>query len=123
MKIFTKVPDFTGIRASVMFVNGQGDTDDPKLIEWFKNNGYTVADGESTKPKVEPVLGTTVADVEAEKLGDIKLQEIKEDQSIQFPHFPSMSVDEIRAWAKEHGLGIKIKATKDKDKLIRILTE
>jgi hypothetical protein len=123
MKIFTKVPDFTGIRASVMFVNGQGNTDDPHLIEWFKRNGYSVADGESTKPKEEPILGVTVANEEAEKLGDIKLQEIKEDQSIQFPHFPSMSVDEIRAWAKAHGLGIKIKATKDKDKLIRMLTE
>lgn len=123
MKIFTKVPDFTGIRASVMFVNGQGNTDDPRLIEWFKNNGYTVADGESTKPKEEPILGVKVSDDEAENLVDIKLQEIKEDESIQFPHFPSMTSDEIRAWAKEHGLGFKIKATKDKDKLIRILTE
>lgn len=123
MKIFTKVPDFTGIRASVMFVNGQGNTDDPRLIEWFKRNGYSVADGESTKIKDEPKLGVTLADEEAEHLGDVKLQELKDNQSIEFPHFPSMSVDEIRAWAKEHGLGIKIKATKDKDKLIRMLTE
>ena len=122
MKIFTKVPDFTGIRASVMFVNGQGNTDDPRLIKWFKQNGYTVADGESTSVEVAEVSGVKFGN-DAEDIGDAKLQEIKEDQTIQFPHFPSMSVDEIRAWAKAHGLGIKIKATKDKDKLIRILTE
>ena len=122
MKIFTKVPDFTGIRASVMFVNGQGDTDDPNLIKWFKQNGYSVADGESTKVEDDSKLGVRFGD-DPEKAGDDKLQEIKEDKSIQFPHFPSMTAEEIRAWAKEHGLGIKIKATKDKDKLIRILTE
>lgn len=122
MKIFTKVPDFTGIRASVMFVNGQGNTDDPRLIDWFKRNGYIVSDGESTKVEDESKLGVKIGG-EPEKAGDVKLQELKEDQSIDFPHFPSMSVEEIRAWAKAHGLGIKIKATKDKDKLIRILTE
>lgn len=123
MKIFTKVPDFTGIRASVMFVNGQGNTDDPNLIEWFKRNGYTVADGESTKVDNTPKLGVSVADEEIEEVADAKLQELKADENLEFPHFPSMSVEEIRAWAKAHGLGIKIKATKDKDKLIRILTE
>lgn len=123
MKIFTKVPDFTGIRASVMFVNGQGNTDDPKLIQWFKQNGYLVADGESTTKEVEEKITMKAGTGEAEKFGEVKLQELKDNQSIVFPHFPSMTVDEIRAWAKDHGLGIKIKATKDKDKLIRILTE
>ena len=123
MKIFTKVPDFTGIRASVMFVNGQGDTDDPKLIEWFKQNGYIVSDAKATKTEDEPKSGIKLGDGYAERAGEEKLQEIKADETIVFPHFPSMTADEIRAWAKEHGLGIKIKATKDKDKLIRILTE
>lgn len=121
MKIFTKVPDFTGIRASVMFVNGQGNTDDPRLIEWFKQNGYTVADGQSTELK--ETLGVGIDSAEAEKLGDAKLKKLKDDQTIEFPHFPSMSVDDIRAWAKENGLGIKIKNYRDKDKLIAILTE
>ena len=122
MKIFTKVPDFTGIRASVMFVNGQGDTDDPHLIDWFKRNGYVVADGVSTA-EVEETLGVPANTEEAEKLGDAKLQKLKEDRNIEFPHFPSMSVEDIRAWAKKNGLGIKVKNYKDKDKLIAILTE
>lgn len=122
MKIFTKVPDFTGIRASVMFVNGQGDTDDPRLIEWFRQKGYVIADGVSTA-KVEETLGVQAHTEEAEKLGDAKLQKLKEDPAIEFPHFPSMSVEDIRAWAKKNGLGIKVKNYKDKDKLIAILTE
>lgn len=121
MKIFTKVPDFTGIRASVMFVNGQGDTDDPHLIDWFKRNGYIVADGQPTEVKETLAAGIDTAD--AEQLGDAKLQKLKDDQTVEFPHFPSMTVDEIRAWAKENGLGIKIKNYRDKDKLIAILTE
>lgn len=121
MKIFTKVPDFTGIRASVMFVNSQGDTDDPHLINWFKQNGYVVADGQSTE--VKETLGVAAHTTEAEVVGDIKLQKLKADQTVEFPHFPSMSVDDIRAWAKENGLGIKVKNYKDKDKLIAILTE
>ena len=121
MVIFSKVPDFTGIRASVMFVNGQGNTDDPRLIEWFKSNGYTVADG--TPTEVEETLGAVVASKEAEELGDAKLKKLKDDKTIEFPHFPSMTVDDIRAWAKENGLGIKIKNYQDKDKLIAILTE
>ena len=121
MKIFTKVPDFTGIRASVMFVNGQGNTDDPHLISWFKQNGYIVPDGESTK--VVETLGVAAHTPEAEMAGDAKLKELKEDKNIEFPHFPSMSVEAIRAWAKENGLGIKVKNYKDKDKLIAILTE
>ena len=121
MKIFTKVPDFTGIRASVMFVNGQGDTDDPHLIEWFKQNGYVVADGQTTVDNNS--LGAAIDSEEAERLGDAKLQNLKDNPTVEFPHFPSMSADEIRAWAKENGLGIKIKNYRDKDKLIAILTE
>lgn len=121
MKIFTKVPDFTGIRASVMFVNGQGDTDDPHLINWFKQNGYVVADGVPTE--VKETLGVAANTVEAEQLGDAKLKKLQDDPNIEFPHFPSMSVDEIRDWAKKNGLGIKIKNYRDKDKLIGILTD
>lgn len=112
MKIFTKVPDFTGIRATVMFVNGQGDTDDPALIEWFRVNGYTVG-GAIPEPIVEEV---------PENIGDIKLAELKKDVTVEFPHFPSMTSDEIRDWAKSVGLGAKIKNYRDKDKLIALLT-
>ena len=121
MLIFSKVPDFTGIRASVMFVNGQGNTDDPHLIEWFKNHGYVVGDG--TPTEAEDTLGIGIDSSEAYDVVDAKLKKLKDDKSIEFPHFPSMTSDEIRAWAKKNGLGLKIKNYHDKDKLIAILTE
>ena len=35
MKIYAPVKDTNGVYASVRFVNGVGETDDPKLIKWF----------------------------------------------------------------------------------------
>lgn len=40
--IKTKVPNFTGIRASVYFRNGVGSTTDTRLIDWFRTHGYIV---------------------------------------------------------------------------------
>ena len=41
MKIYAPVKDANGIYASVLFVNGVGETDNPTLIKWFENHGYT----------------------------------------------------------------------------------
>lgn len=46
--IKTPMP-FSGYRASVLFVNGVGETTDDYLISWFKDHGYIVED------KVQPV--------------------------------------------------------------------
>lgn len=47
MKIYSPNKDYTGISASVPFCGGVGETDDPYLIKWFKDHGYTV---EEIKP-------------------------------------------------------------------------
>ena len=39
MKIYAPVKNTNGVYASVRFVNGVGETDNPRLIEWFKKNG------------------------------------------------------------------------------------
>ena len=49
MKILTPNEKFTGVSASVNFVNGAGETDDPHLIGWFKDHGYTVVAPEITQ--------------------------------------------------------------------------
>jgi len=54
-KIFCQNEQYTGISASVEFVNGVGETDNLYLIEWFKENGYIVeeivsADAEAKTP-------------------------------------------------------------------------
>lgn len=41
-KILCPNKEYSGVSASVTFVNGVGETDNPQLIDWFKNHGYTV---------------------------------------------------------------------------------
>lgn len=42
MKIKSPNKDYTGVSASVPFCNGVGETEDPRLIQWFKEHGYEV---------------------------------------------------------------------------------
>lgn len=49
MKIYSPNKDYTGISASVPFCGGVGETDDPYLIQWFKNHGYTVEEPKADK--------------------------------------------------------------------------
>jgi hypothetical protein len=44
VKIYCPNKDYNGISATVNFVNGVGFTDDSYLIQFFKENGYIVAD-------------------------------------------------------------------------------
>lgn len=53
MKICSPVKDHTGISASVPFCNGVGETDDPHLIEWFKNHGYEVEETKTAEVTVD----------------------------------------------------------------------
>ena len=103
MKIYAPVKDANGIYASVLFVNGVGETDNQYLIEWFKQHGYRVEGDyicESTE-KIKEETGVKNAQVQ--------------------PDFESMTPNDLRDWMREHGYGAKIKNTKSKDKLIEIL--
>ena len=44
---------YTGISATVPFIRGKGETDDPKLIEWFKRKGYKVLTKAEATTKTE----------------------------------------------------------------------
>lgn len=65
MKVYSPNKEYTGISASVPFCNGTGETDDPHLIEWFKEHGYTVEEPMETeipmKEAVEEVQTETPA--------------------------------------------------------------
>ena len=111
MKIYAPVKDFNGWRGNVRFVNGVGETDNPRLIEWFLSHGYTIAGADCldyletiVPPKEEvPIKETASADENAE------------------PDFESMTPNELRDWAKEHGLGSVIKNTRNKEKLLELI--
>lgn len=42
VKIIAPNKQYTGTSAGVSFVRGEGETDNPHLIEWFESKGYTI---------------------------------------------------------------------------------
>ena len=73
-KIIAKNANYYGVSASVKFVKGVGYTSDPRLIQWFKENGYTVVEGKLEHQEIKLVF-------EEEKQADEKMGEIKEVES------------------------------------------
>lgn len=51
-KILAPNKEYTGISASVPFINGEGQTNDLRLIEWFIDHGYIVVEEEITEEKI-----------------------------------------------------------------------
>ncbi|MFX3631859.1 MAG: hypothetical protein ACE3L7_07240 [Candidatus Pristimantibacillus sp.] len=52
-KIYAPNKQYTGISASVPFVNGVGESSDPSLLEWFQKHGYEVEDETEDELKVK----------------------------------------------------------------------
>ena len=108
MKIYTLVKDFNGVRNGVRFINGVGETDDLKLVEWFRNQGYVVE-----KSRVE------IAEMEVAPVTPVKEGETAETS--KQPDFESMTPNEIRDWAKLNGYSNKIRNIRNKEKLLEII--
>lgn len=49
--IKTPVEGYSGISASLRFINGKAETDSDKLAEWFMKHKYQVIYNEPDKPK------------------------------------------------------------------------
>lgn len=113
MKIYAPVKDANGVWASVRFVNGVGETDNPRLIEWFKSHGYKVPieDAPKVKEAAEPIVEEVVETEEVEMMGYNEKE----------PDFESMTPNELREWAKANGLGGVIKNIRNKEKLIELI--
>lgn len=108
MKIYAPVSDATGTWCSVRFHKGVGETDNPRLIEWFKSHGYRV---EETKEVIVANIDNVMDEVleTAEEVPEKTLEE--------------MNPNELREWARTNGYGGKIKNTRNKDKLLEIIRE
>jgi hypothetical protein len=61
-KIYAPNKAYTGVSASVSFVGGVGESDNPALLEWFREHGYTVVEPEAA---TLPPAPTTSAPPEA----------------------------------------------------------
>ena len=106
MKIYAPVKNTNGVYASVRFVNGVGETDNPRLIEWFKSHGYSVE-------KCEDLHETSL-----EKCEDVLESALEKCTE---PDFESMTPNQLREWMRENGYGSKIKNIRNKEKLLEIL--
>ena len=123
MKIYAPVKDANGVWASVRFVNGVGETDNPTLIKWFESHGYTVE-----KCDELPEVSNLIIDPQNDQ---IELQndqiEVENDEdemmgySEKTPDFEAMTPIQLREWARANGLGGVIKNTRNKEKLLELI--
>ena len=103
MKIYAPVKDTNGVYASVRFVNGVGETDNPHLIKWFRSHGYRVEE------EVNLVIEPQNDEIEVE------------NDEVKTVNFEDMTPNELRDWAKANGLGNQIKNIRNKEKLLEII--
>lgn len=114
MKIYAPVKDFNGLRNNVRFVNGVGETNDAKVIEWFRIHGYKVPI-EETNLVIEPT--NDQIEVENDEIETVEMMGYAE----KTPKFEDMTPNELRDWAKANGLGGVIKNTRNKEKLLELI--
>lgn len=115
MKIYAPVKDANGVYASVRFVNGVGETDNPRLIEWFRENGYKVPIEDSVEKVANPIEESLEKCVDDSEFVD--LNKLAEEE----PDLDAMTPNELREYARVNGLGNKIKNTRNKEKLLEII--
>jgi hypothetical protein len=129
MKIYAPVKDFNGVRNNVRFVNGVGETDNRRLIEWFRSHGYNVPVENTTEQSTEvATIGNMTHDTEFVEINqlsdnpvDDSAEEIDSVALTRLIDFDSMTPLELRDWARDHGKGGLIKNIRSKEKLIEIL--
>ena len=120
MKIYAPVKDACGTWASVRFVDGVGETDDPSLIEWFRRNGYTLEENVITKrQRVEGAVSDSTNEMPNEVI-DEAISRVT-DESADQPDLDSMTPYELREWMKDNGYGLKMKGVRSKEKLLAII--
>lgn len=112
MKIYAPVKDFNGWRNTVRFVNGVGETNDSRLIEWFRSHGYSVEKCDKT---IEPSTEKCEFTAETWEVGGG--ESIEETE----PDFNAMTPLELREWMKENGYSGSIKNIRNKEKLLEII--
>ena len=120
MKIYAPVKDACGTWASVRFVDGVGETDDPSLIEWFRRNGYKLEENVITKrQRVERAVSDSTNEMPNEVIAEA-ISRVT-DESVDQPDLDSMTPYELREWMKDNGYGLKMKGVRSKEKLLAII--
>lgn len=119
-KIYAPVKETNGVRASVRFVNGVGETKNPALMEWFKKHHYRV---EKCEEITENSIEKCVED-ESPKMEMTPIAPVEESEKVEVadqPDFESMTPLELRDYAKANGLGLMIGNIRNKERLLEIV--
>lgn len=89
-KILSPNKDYTGVSASVPFVNGVGETNNHYLIEWFKAHGYAVEN-----------------EVEAEDVNENeRVPDSKKSSNHLSDDISQMNVEQLKAYAAAHNIDL-----------------
>ncbi|WP_338788807.1 hypothetical protein [Metabacillus sp. FJAT-53654] len=74
-------PQYTGVSASLPFVKGEAKTDNPWLVEWFKNKGYEVVEDEQLpgNPPIETDISKLTKDEIKAKLDELNVEYKSDD--------------------------------------------
>ena len=75
-KIYAPNRGYTGKIASVSFINGEGETEDKWLIQWFKNKGYKVMEEKKLEDFTVSELRKMAAEKEIEGYSDMRKAEL-----------------------------------------------
>ena len=111
MKIYAPVKDANGVYASVRFVNGVGETDNPRLIKWFETHGYSLEKCVDLPQKPIEKCDEVIKE-EPEMMG---YTEKKSEQ----PDFESMTPYELREWMLAKGYNVR--NIRNKEKLLELI--
>ena len=110
-KIICPNKEYTGISASVSFCNGKGETEDPRLIKWFKDRGYNVVNNEKVAEEA------VIDEKEKEIIEEVAATEKEMYTKKALEGMAALDIDELAA--KE---GVDISNCKNKnDKIEKIL--
>lgn len=128
MWIYAPNKHANGIYATVRFVEGVGRTDDPKLVQWFRDRGYRVEEEEPrTKQPVKVELAKPTKKeqtAEAEEGAEKANSEPPAEQcfyGVPLTKLLLMNDSDLKALATANGLGKKVRAIKHREALLRAL--
>lgn len=105
-KIICPNKQYTGVSASVGFVNGIGETADENLIDWFKSHGYEIEEDQQLDdgsenpeaPGVDTEEGSEEAEVNQEGKPELTVKQIKEQLDAKgIKYDPRAKKDELLA--------------------------
>ena len=107
-KILAPNKQYNGISAGVAFTNGTGESDNPVLLDWFKDKGYEVEEPEEPEPEDNLTEGEDGQDEPP------TVPESDEDQEDnQEPQLEELNAEELTDYAKDHGIDIGRATSKD----------